>query len=488
MKNLDIKKFLSSDNVNVQEAKSAVFGPFYVYRNCMRMSQIYPSGFRKIVGIHKDKYLRQYLHQGDMDSFMEALKTEYLEDKGKFLERYGKWLESKEKLASACKSINLTELEKFDIEETWKRYAEFSNVFSDFWVFAAVGEEKGIYTENHIVPHFMEKWGMSKEETKDALSVLLNPDSVSVFTQEKIDFLSLCLNSQDKDASLAYLSKYFWKKTNFIESVPYLMADLKSEIESELAKREASDIEIELDGIEKEIVRSKGQRADLEERFMKDEYDRKLIEFLRLMVRLGEERKEAMMAGFYYLFGMIKIMAHKIGANYDDMTYLTSDEELKTFIGSDKSLVDEIEKRKYGMLFVFEEGRDEPAVMYGDELREIEEVIFDDSSIELKGNVASRGGMECIEGVARIVNDPEKDEFNDGEILVTSMTRVDFVPLMKKAKAIITNEGGLTCHAAIVSRELRMPCVIGTRSATTAIRNGQSVKIDLVSGLILIKQ
>ena len=77
-------------------------------------------------------------------------------------------------------------------------------------------------------------------------------------------------------------------------------------------------------------------------------------------------------------------------------------------------------------------------------------------------------------------------KFNDNEILVASMTRPEYVPLMKKAKAIITDEGGITCHAAVVSRELKVPCIIGTQIATTKLSDGDFVEVDADNGIVRI--
>ena len=66
------------------------------------------------------------------------------------------------------------------------------------------------------------------------------------------------------------------------------------------------------------------------------------------------------------------------------------------------------------------------------------------------------------------------------------MTRPEFVPIMKKATAVITNEGGITSHAAIVSRELNIPCIIGTKRATKVLNNGDMIEMDLKKGEIKI--
>ncbi|HEV51241.1 MAG TPA: phosphoenolpyruvate synthase, partial [Thermoprotei archaeon] len=92
-------------------------------------------------------------------------------------------------------------------------------------------------------------------------------------------------------------------------------------------------------------------------------------------------------------------------------------------------------------------------------------------------------------GKAHVILDVKHiDEFQDGEILVTEMTAPDWVPAMKKAKAIVTNSGGMTCHAAIVSRELGIPCIVGTASrgaaATEALKTGQDITVDATNGVV----
>ena len=76
------------------------------------------------------------------------------------------------------------------------------------------------------------------------------------------------------------------------------------------------------------------------------------------------------------------------------------------------------------------------------------------------------------------------DEVKDGDILVTTMTMPDMVPAMSRAGAIVTNEGGMTCHAAIVSRELGTPCVVGTGDATDVLEDGMMITVDGTTGTV----
>jgi pyruvate,water dikinase len=88
-------------------------------------------------------------------------------------------------------------------------------------------------------------------------------------------------------------------------------------------------------------------------------------------------------------------------------------------------------------------------------------------------------------GAVRVVADlREGDRLRDGEVLVASMTAPDWVPLMRRAAAIVTDSGGMTCHAAIVSRELGIPCVVGTGDATRVLRDGEVVTVDATHGTV----
>jgi pyruvate,water dikinase len=88
-------------------------------------------------------------------------------------------------------------------------------------------------------------------------------------------------------------------------------------------------------------------------------------------------------------------------------------------------------------------------------------------------------------GTARLLRtSAEMDKLKSGEVLVTTMTTPDMVPAMAQAAAIVTDEGGMTCHAAIVSRELGVPCVVGTRTATKMIADGESVSVNGKTGSV----
>ncbi|MEI6650107.1 MAG: PEP-utilizing enzyme [Candidatus Moraniibacteriota bacterium] len=104
---------------------------------------------------------------------------------------------------------------------------------------------------------------------------------------------------------------------------------------------------------------------------------------------------------------------------------------------------------------------------------------FNDS---LSGVTASKGRAS---GPVRVVMGRDDfDKVEEGDILVASMTRPEYAPILRKAAAIVTNEGSVTCHAAIVSRELGIPCIIGTQNATRILKDGDLVEVDADQGIV----
>ena len=101
----------------------------------------------------------------------------------------------------------------------------------------------------------------------------------------------------------------------------------------------------------------------------------------------------------------------------------------------------------------------------------------------VRGLAASSGRAS---GRVRVLHSPhEAQHLRDGEVLVAEMTSPDWVPAMRRAAALVTNGGGMTCHAAVVSRELGVPCVVGTHDATTRLHDGDMVTVDGTTGEVL---
>ena len=106
--------------------------------------------------------------------------------------------------------------------------------------------------------------------------------------------------------------------------------------------------------------------------------------------------------------------------------------------------------------------------------------------LEEHSNIICQGvavGDKISNGKVKVLSSMnEYEKFEKGDILVTEMTTPDWEPIMKISSGIITNKGGRTCHAAIISRELGIPCVVGTKEATQKIKSGQKLTVSCAEG------
>ena len=107
--------------------------------------------------------------------------------------------------------------------------------------------------------------------------------------------------------------------------------------------------------------------------------------------------------------------------------------------------------------------------------------------VQIMGNILSKGtgiGRKSYSGVARKVRFPNKDTFNDGDILIAETTDADYVPIIARAGALVIVEGGLTSHAAIAALQYGIPAIVGAQEAFSKVSNGQTLTVDALSGVI----
>jgi len=219
---------------------------------------------------------------------------------------------------------------------------------------------------------------------------------------------------------------------------------------------------------------------------MADAWQKRVIKFGVKSSGLGREAVDRLMEVIYYARRIFVVIAQRIGLD-EIGTKMLLKEEIKDYLLDGKKVsMDEIERRrKLCACFV---DSDNVEIYSGDEAREIDEELNGLKSGdggELKGEVAYSGGK--IIGVARIVeNVKDVGKIKDGEILVSSRTYPDLVPAMKKAGAIIAEMGGLLSHAAIVSREMKTPCLVGVRGAVRRIKDGDEIEVDTDKGVVRV--
>ena len=179
---------------------------------------------------------------------------------------------------------------------------------------------------------------------------------------------------------------------------------------------------------------------------------------------------------------VLRYLSEETGYPYDEMFMLTYD-ELNSYL-------------KAGMMPPHEELRarhvssgiyctkDEMTVLFTKDMEDVERSrVGNSNNTEIAGRIAYKG---VVRGRCRIVLEYKNSKFENGEILVTGMTDPHFTDLMKKAAAIVTDGGGMLSHAAIVARELRIPCVIATKIATQVLRDNDFVEVDADTGVVRI--
>lgn len=400
------------------------------------------------------------------------------------------------------KVINARALLQKKVDAVWWDYKngklkdiDFLNKYEvlcrDWWIFSLVGEDKGDIINREIIPKFAKAHNLSIETAVHYIGILSHPSEQSCLSEERTAFLEICLDfikNKNLDRKINfYIKKFFWFKTDFYQATEITKESIMKEINLEINKKNQQEIEEEIRTINDNFADTEKQKKELKGKIKLTKQDIKDIEFSKMFVYQLDVRKLQMMTQFYYLLAFAKDISLKKRVSYQDLSPYTFS-EFKKFVAENKRLSKtELENRKVGVFLVYEKDVDKVKFFYGDEWEKLLEIIVNTGSQgEIKGQVASRGRNATVRGVVNIVLDPSHEKFKEGSVLVTSMTRVEFVPLMRKAKAIITNEGGIACHAAIVSRELGIPCIIGTKNATKILKDGDKVELDLEKGIVKI--
>ena len=197
-------------------------------------------------------------------------------------------------------------------------------------------------------------------------------------------------------------------------------------------------------------------------------------------------RRDLCFKAYWQMVGLLEEIAKRTGLSLD-LIRCIAPHEMRDVLINGKINKDLFESRLKFCAIMVEGGKF--TYLNENESKKLAEEVDRDLCVdvtvrEFRGNTAYPGHAH---GKVRIIQS-QKDlaKMQAGDILVSSATNPDLVPAMKMAAAIITDEGGITCHAAIVSREMRIPCVIGTRVATRVLRDGDSVDVNASTGLITL--
>ena len=267
---------------------------------------------------------------------------------------------------------------------------------------------------------------------------------------------------------------YFWSKSD--QEIFTALEDIKSKLSEKTTEYEQLKAEAD-------------ERSQHHAEWMQtlDPYSRNIAELAQFLMHMRDLRKDPLAQIQALLAELSVVMLTRANIDPKYAPYVLIYEYMKG-VEYLESIKGEIEQRKNGCMYIAH-----PDFTCETELCDFENAVaelteFLESKVEknetLTGQIACKGN---VKGTVRVIVDPTDDKgFQQGDILVTSMTRPEFVPIMKMAGAVITNEGGITCHAAIISRELKIPCIIGTKVATQVLKDGDMVEVDANHGIIKI--
>jgi phosphoenolpyruvate synthase/pyruvate phosphate dikinase len=326
-----------------------------------------------------------------------------------------------------------------------------------------------LYLQKHIEEKILQK--LEGKVPDDELYILLTslskPIKKNFNTDEQIDILSLTVklenqklvfDSTEFDNELdKYLEKYafigfrgglldLWTKDRIIDRIKFILKE--------------GDVATRLSNLEEDLSSVVEKTNKIMEKYQFDEEAKSLVEAAKEIVYMRTYRTDITAMSMFYAYPLLNELASRFNLTFEDLSYFTPEEIFN--IASE--IPEDIKIRKTG--YANRQLNGIRQVSSGDEFEKIKNIINKkiSTSNEVKGNPANRG---FVSGIARILKDKsEIGKVRKGDILITAMTTPDFIPAMEKAAAFVTDEGGLTCHAAIVSRELKKPCIVGTRIAT----------------------
>jgi phosphohistidine swiveling domain-containing protein len=446
-----------------------------------------------------------------MDAWMEPMKKEYgrpwpttvIIYNADIVGWYNKWAElldygqylidifiRKDRMAGLEREVNaqadgldqlFRELDDVDLPETSDDelaavYGRIHQNWIRWFVPGGLVEPIGHRGEENLEGRLHGKEGASK-----IISLITTTTRESFSRREMKEMLGILAAKKAGEAVESRLTehaaRYYWLHNSYFSTE--VLDHRFFEGELKILEGKCLDPERQLDEMKKEPgdLRIEKERVMGELGF--DEKERALVELLDLFAWYQDYRKEYIMRMLHYLDLILGEIGARKGISQKEMKYCLPSEIPAILAGGfDRKLLQE---RMQRCLFYWNADAGKAEFGAGRFSIEKEREIFhslkhDEDIVEVSGMVASRG---IVRGRARItMSARDAASIQKGEILITSMTTPDFVTAIKRAAAIVTNEGGILCHAAVISREFGIPCIVGSRIATRVFKTGDLIEVD----------
>lgn len=379
---------------------------------------------------------------------------------------YARWLKVVIRLSQFEEELGVLDLSNQPDDKLLALWQEFSEHILNFWL-PTIPAELGNYGSPSLLQTALKRL-IPLDELSSVLEVLTAPERLSFYQEEEI---ALSTTNDLKKHS----QNYFWLKNSYAgtEVLPLSFFEKrKKELSQNLAKKLKDHL--------KEVAKKKNELAKI---YHMTADVLSIAKALSEAVAWQDERKKYLFVLQHYKELLARAIANRSGVAWADVLNCGWDDVPKLFNSSFRNA---LAKRRQGFGWdlvagniVFADTK-EALQWWGKYAEEQVVGVVND----LKGIVASKGTKPIVKGKVRIVLNPSMGFFDAGEILLAPMTSPEYVFLMKKAGAIVTDTGGLTSHAAIVSRELGIPCIIGTKIATKIFKDGDVIEVDANRGIV----
>jgi len=385
------------------------------------------------------------------------------------------------------KTINREHLKTLSENEFKKSFLKWNSLYLEFWIVGLVPELSNWGGEQILREKLS---GIIKGNKKflKAMETLSAPEDLSFYQKEELDMLNIIRYS--KNAPLfnklleSHSKKYFWIGNSYFEQK---ILD-KSHFRKQLSHISSKAVSKKIRQIKSYHNKIKKQKKGFIKKYRFGRHIEKISKRLSHSIWWQDARKEQIFTSNHYVELFLNEISRRKKIRLLDLKFY-SENELSDLVRYNKKVSQStISHRKKKCLWHYAGKR--LVFDVGDNISRIIKPFIEKNTENhdgiLKGLVVSFG-KGPVKGKARILLTPRNAHFlKKGEILVAPMTSPDYVTAMRKAAAIVTDEGGMTSHAAIVSRELGIPCVVGTKIATKALKNGMNVEVDADSGIVRI--
>ncbi len=391
-------------------------------------------------------------------------------------------------MLKAAKRLSGKELAKFSGQELYKRWEDWLNKFLSMMTWSVMGTVMEMETPlltQELEKVLIKRLGKGHPKIGEYFQILTTATERTIAGEEEIDLLKLRLVDSNKKLSTKaianHLGKYSWIAFGY---------DGPSWNEGTIRYRldELSKNKIELQKIIKEKLAADKVLLRQQKRAIAavklSQHEQYMFEVLRTLGFWKFERKFRNQQAHEMMEDFIKEIARRNKLTVAQ-TKMIAPYEIKEVLLRKRVSPDLLNERIRESVTIFR--GTEYEILSGKSVakirREIKRSLAIDSKItELRGTTAYPG--QATGAVKRVDEPHEMDKVKVGDILISLSTSPQILPAMKRAGAIVTDSGGITCHAAIVAREIKVPTLIGTKIATKVFHDGDTVEVDATKGVV----